>query len=73
MAVAYSMFSGKEFGPLGFSRRGEYIGERAMSGGGPGVHPIAWRGLGVACAMAWHGRPLAPLRLCFGLCLMSGK
>jgi hypothetical protein len=44
-----------------------------MSGGGPGAHPIAWRGLGVARAMAWHGRPLAPLRLCFGLRLMSGK
>jgi hypothetical protein len=44
-----------------------------MSGGGPGVHTIAWRSLGVARAMAWCGRPLAPLRLCFGLHLMSGK
>jgi hypothetical protein len=30
------MFSRKEFRPLGFSRQGEYIGGRAMSGGGPG-------------------------------------
>jgi hypothetical protein len=67
------MFSRKEFGPLGFSRRGEYIRERAISGGGPGAHPIVWRGLGVARAMAWRGRPLAPLRLCFGLRLISGK
>jgi hypothetical protein len=40
------MFSGKEFGPLGFSRRGEYIGGRAMLGGGPGVHTPWWRGQG---------------------------
>jgi hypothetical protein len=30
------MFRGKLIGPLGFSRRGEYIGGRAASGGGPG-------------------------------------
>jgi hypothetical protein len=58
---------------LGFSYREEYIGGRAMSGDGPGAHPIAWHGLGVAHAMAWHGRPLAPLRLYFGLRLVSGK
>jgi hypothetical protein len=57
----------------GFSCRGEYIGGRAMSGGGPGAHTIAWRGLGVARAMAWCGRPLAALRLCFGLRLVLGK
>jgi hypothetical protein len=67
------MFSGKKFGSLGFSRRGEYIGERAMSGGGPGVHTIAQRGQGVARAMAWCGCPLGLLRLCFGLHLVSGK
>jgi hypothetical protein len=44
-----------------------------MSGCGPGAHPIASRGLGVARAMAWRGRLLATLRLCFGLCLLSGK
>jgi hypothetical protein len=48
---------------LEFSRRGEYIGGRAMSGGGPGV----------GRATLWCGRPLAPLRLCFGLRLVSGK
>jgi hypothetical protein len=35
-AAACSMFRGKEIHPLGFSRQGEYIGERAASGGGPG-------------------------------------
>jgi hypothetical protein len=46
------MFHGKLIGCLGFSRRGEYIGGRAMSGGGPGAHTILpWRGLGVARAM----------------------
>jgi hypothetical protein len=38
MAAACSMFSRKEFGPLGFSHRREYIGERAMLGGGPRGH-----------------------------------
>jgi hypothetical protein len=38
MAAACSMFSGKEFRPLGFSHRGQYIGGRAMLEGGPGVH-----------------------------------
>jgi hypothetical protein len=55
-----------------FSSRRIYSG-RAMSEGGPGAHTIAWRGLGVARAIAWCGRPLAPLRLCFGLCLVSEK
>jgi hypothetical protein len=30
-----SMFRGKAICPLGFSHRGEYIGGRAASGGGP--------------------------------------
>jgi hypothetical protein len=50
-----------------FSCQGEYIGGRAASGSGLGAHTYPWRVLGVACAMGWHGRPLAPLRLCFGL------
>jgi hypothetical protein len=37
-AAACSMFSGKKFGPLGFSHREDYIGGRAISGGGLGVH-----------------------------------
>jgi hypothetical protein len=56
-----------------FSRRGEYIGGRTASGSGSGAHTCPWRGLGVACAMGWRGRPLAPLRLIFGLCHGSGK
>jgi hypothetical protein len=58
---------------LGFYHQGEYIGGRAMSGGGLGAHPIAWRSLGVARTMAWHGRLLAPLHFCFGLRLVSEK
>jgi hypothetical protein len=30
------MFLGKAICPLGFSRRGDFIGEGASSGGGPG-------------------------------------
>jgi hypothetical protein len=60
-------------GGLGFSRRGEYIGRRATSGGGPGAHTMPWRGLGVARAMGLRDLPLAPLRLSFGLRHASGK
>jgi hypothetical protein len=67
------MFSGKLIGCLGFSHRGEYIGGRAMSGGGPWAHTMPQRGQGVACAMGGCGHPLAPLCLCFGLRLVSGK
>jgi hypothetical protein len=44
-----------------------------MSGGGLGAHTIARHGRGGTRAMAWCGQPLAPLRLCFGLRLVSGK
>jgi hypothetical protein len=63
----------KLIGLFRFSRRGEYIGGRAASGGGPGAHTCPWCGLGVARAMGWHGRLLAPLRLSFGLRHASEK
>jgi hypothetical protein len=63
------MFSGKEFGPLGFSHRGEYIGGRAMSGGGPGGHTPWWCGLALARATSRCSRPLVHLLLSFGPCL----
>jgi hypothetical protein len=44
-----------------------------MSEGTRVAHTIAQRGQGGTCAMAWCGQPLAPLRLCFGLRLVSGK
>jgi hypothetical protein len=56
-----------------FFRRGEYIGGRTVSGSGPGAHTCPWRGLGVAHAMEWRGRLLAPLRLIFGLRHASRK
>jgi hypothetical protein len=71
--VACSMFSRKLIGPLGFSRQGEYIGRRAVSGGGPGGPTTWWCGQGLGSAFLWCGWPLAPLRLCFGLYLVSGK
>jgi hypothetical protein len=67
------MFSGKLIGGLGFSRRKEYIGGRAASGGGIGGHTTWWRELGVGRATLWCACLLAPLRLCFGLRLMLGK
>jgi hypothetical protein len=56
-----------------FSRRGEYIGGRAASEGGLGGHTTWWRGQGLGCATLWCTWPLVPLRLIFGLRLVSGK
>jgi hypothetical protein len=67
------MFHGKLIGGFRFSRRGEYIGGRAASGGGPGGPTTWWHGLGASRATLCCGWPLAPLRLCFGLYLVSGK
>jgi hypothetical protein len=61
------MFCGKEIRPLGFSRRGDFIGKGAVSGGGPGALTIGGRGQGLGHAPLWCGWPLAPLRLIFGL------
>jgi hypothetical protein len=58
---------------LWFSRQGEYIGGRAASRGGPGGPTTWWCGQGLARATLWCGWPLVPLRLCFGLRLVSGK
>jgi hypothetical protein len=61
------MFQGKVIRPLGFFRRGEFIGERAASGGGPGGLSTRWHRPGVGRATLWCGDPLAPLRLIFVL------
>jgi hypothetical protein len=58
---------------LGFSRRRLFIGGGAMSKGSQGPHTIGWRALGVTHATRWCGGLLAPLRLSFGLRLVSGK
>jgi hypothetical protein len=60
-------------GVFRFSHRGEYISGRAASGSGLGAHTCPWRDLGVARAMGWRGRLLAPLRLCFRFRDASGK
>jgi hypothetical protein len=67
------MFRGKVIRPLGFSRRGEYIGGRVVSGGGPAGLTPCWRGPGVGRATLGCGEHLAPLRLIFGLRDASGK
>jgi hypothetical protein len=46
--VACSMYREKLIGSLGFPHRGEYIGERVASEGGPGGRTTWWRGLGLA-------------------------
>jgi hypothetical protein len=60
-------------GPFRFSRRGEYIGGRAASEGGPGGHTTWWRGQGLGRATPWCAWPLVLLRLSFGLRDASGK
>jgi hypothetical protein len=61
------MFHGKEIRPLGFSHRGELIGERAASRGGLASLTPWWRGPGVGRTTLGCGRLLAPLRVIFGL------
>jgi hypothetical protein len=61
------MFRGKLIRSLSFSRRGEYIGGRAASGGGPGGLTPWWRGQGLGRTTLGCGRPVAPLHLIFGL------
>jgi hypothetical protein len=73
MVAACIMFRGKLIEALGFSHRGEYIGGRAASGGGPGGLTPWWRGQGLGRATLGCGWPLAPLRLIFGLCDAWGK
>jgi hypothetical protein len=67
MVAACSMFHGKEIRPLGFSCRGELIGKRAASEGGPGRLTPWWHGQVLARVTLGCGQPLAPLRLIFGL------
>jgi hypothetical protein len=66
-AVACSMFREKEICPLGFSRRGDVIGEGALSESGPGGLTMGGHGQGLGRAPLWCGWPLAPLHLIFSL------
>jgi hypothetical protein len=52
-ATACSMFREKEICPLGFSHRGELIGERASSEVGPAGLTIGRRGQGLGRAPWW--------------------
>jgi hypothetical protein len=61
------MFLGKAIRPLGFSHRGDFIGEGASSGVGPGSLTMSGRDQGLGRAPLWCGQSLAPLRFIFGL------
>jgi hypothetical protein len=65
--------SGKLSIDLGFSVGRLYIGGDAASEGDQGAHTIGWRAPGVTRAALGCGRPLAPLRLSFGLRPSSKK
>jgi hypothetical protein len=54
-------------GCLGFSRRGVFIGEGAASEVGQGGLTTRGHGPALGRAALWCGRPVAPLRLLFGL------
>jgi hypothetical protein len=58
---------------LGFSVGRLYIGRVAASEGHQGAHTIGWHAPGVTHTALGCGRPLAPLRLSFGLRPSSGK
>jgi hypothetical protein len=60
-AAACSVFRGKEIRPLGFSRRWELIGERAVSEDGLGRLTPWWRRPGLGRATLGCGRLLAPV------------
>jgi hypothetical protein len=61
------MCSGKVIGYLGFSRWGIFIGEGAASEVDQEAHTTRGRGPALGCATLWCGRPLAWLRLLFGV------
>jgi hypothetical protein len=65
--AACSMFCEKEIRPLGFSHRGDFIGEGMLSRSGPGGLTMGGCDQGQGRAPLWCGWPLAPLRLIFGL------
>jgi hypothetical protein len=58
--------SGKLIGYLGFSRRGVFIGEGAMSEVQPGGLTPGWRDPGPGHAGLVCGAPMAPFLLLFG-------
>jgi hypothetical protein len=59
--------SGKLIGSLGFSCRGVFIGEGAVSEVDQGGHTCRGRSQGLVRAALLCGRPVAPLCLLFGL------
>ena len=60
-------FRGRRLDDLGYSRYGEYMGERARSVAAQGAHTTPRRGPRAGRVQVWCGHPVAPLRLLFGL------
>jgi hypothetical protein len=67
-----AMYSGNLIGSLGFSHRGVFIGEGAMSEGVPGALTRGRRGQGLGRATPVCGSLVAPLLLSFGSLEASG-
>jgi hypothetical protein len=66
------MFRGKLIGPLGFSHQGEYIGGRAVLGGGPGGLTARWCGPGLGRAALGCGQPLTSREFLIASLLIAG-
>jgi hypothetical protein len=62
-----AMFSRKVIGCLGFSSRGVFIGEGAVSEVDQGGLTTRGRGPALGRTALWCGRPVAPLHLLFSL------
>ena len=67
MVAAWRKFCGRRLDDLGYSRYGEYMGERATSVGAQGGHTMPRRGPALGRAWLGCGRPAACLRLPLGL------
>jgi hypothetical protein len=73
MAADHDVFLENWLGPLGFSHRGDFIGEGTASGADQGTLTTGGRGQGLGRSPWWWGWPLAPLRVIFGLRKTSVK
>jgi hypothetical protein len=62
-----AMYPRKVIGYLGFSHLGVFIGEGASSEVDQGGHTTRGCGPALGRAALWYGRPMAPLRLLFGV------
>jgi hypothetical protein len=73
MTAALRNFTGRNADFFKVFAQRLYIGAGAMSGGGPGGPTTWWRGPGWPTPPYRVAALWPPLRLCFGLCLVSGE